>query len=161
MALESRLVPIMREAVEVVKMILFRELKQLLVSEQVAADLAGMLAGGVVNQLFGTPNASEPFASFVRENQARIDDILTGLPGKLDKMRIPLTDGLRMQFLCDSMEGQEDAGVLERARQYGVLISDRDMPLPHHFIELVRRLGKAHGLLVLPEAGEPPAEPQA
>ncbi|MDH3393379.1 MAG: hypothetical protein OEL66_05180, partial [Desulfobulbaceae bacterium] len=51
---DSKLLPILREAVEVVRMILFKELKDyfLAVHPDQAGD-AGRLAAGVLNDLFG------------------------------------------------------------------------------------------------------------
>lgn len=152
MDFESRLIPIMREGVEIVKMIFFKEMKEHLVRKHSEHDEAysGRVAGAVLNELFGTPNTQESFAAFVRENQETISAALASVPKELEKMRIPLTDGLRMQFLCDSMEGNADKAVLERAEELGVLLVDRDVPMPHHFMELVRRLGSAYDLLSKP-----------
>lgn len=152
MDFESKLVPIMREGVEVVKMIFFKEMKENLVKKNSEHDVtfSGRVAGAVLNELFGTPNTQEPFATFVQENQEVISDALSSVPKELEKLRIPLTDALRMQFLCDSMEGNEDKDVLERAEELGVLIVDRELPVPHHFMELVRRLGNSYDLLIKP-----------
>ena len=56
---------------------------------------------------------------------------------------------LRIHFLCNYQEGVDDdrATVLARARDLGVLIEERDVPLPKGFMELVYRVGKAHGLI--------------
>ncbi len=152
MEFESRLIPIMREGIEVVKMIFFKELKDYLAGRHPDYDPAytGKIAGAVLNELFGTPNTQEPFATFVQDNKETISATLALLVNEFEKMRIPLTDALRMQFLCDSMEGDEDQGLLKRAEEFGVLIVDREMPLPHHFMELVRRLGSSYGLLIKP-----------
>ena len=152
MDFESKLIPIMREGVEVIKMIFFKEMKENLVRKYPDHDVAynGRVAGAVINELFGTPNIQEPFATFVQENKEVIFATLSVVPEEFEKMRIPLSDALRMQFLCDSMEGNENPAVLERAEELGVLIVDRDLPMPHHFIELVRRLGSSYDLVVKP-----------
>ena len=159
MDFESRLIPIMREGVEVVKMIFFRVMKENLVRKYPEQDITynGRIAGAVLNELFGTPNNQEPFATFVQENKAVVFATLSAVPKELEKLRIPLTDALRVQFLCDSVEGNEDKAVLEKAEKIGVLLVDRDLPMPHHFMELVRRLGSSYDLLIkaMPKDLEP------
>lgn len=152
MDFESKLIPIMREGVEVIKMIFFKEMKENLVRKHPEQDVAygGRIAGAVLNELFGTPNTQEPFATFVQENQEVIFTTLSAVAEEFEKLRIPLSDAIRMQFLCDSMEGNENTAVLERAEELGVLIVDRDLPMPHHFIELVRRLGSSYDLVIKP-----------
>jgi hypothetical protein len=71
-------------------------------------------------------------------------------------MRIPLSDSLRVQFLCDSMEGFDSSAILVQADKLGILLHDRPVPLPKNFLELVRRLGKGHNLLI--ENLMPPGE---
>ncbi|MDA8165835.1 MAG: hypothetical protein M0017_12480 [Desulfobacteraceae bacterium] len=147
---ESKLIPIMREGVEIVKLIVFKELRDSLVSREAGLPPAeaAKLAGAIINELFGTPNPQPELAAFVEENRGRIEEELRGLAGRLAKLRIPLTDGLRVQFLCDSLEGQPSEATLARARELGVLMVDREVPLPRNFLDLVRRLGAAYGLLV-------------
>jgi len=151
---ETRLLPIMREGIEVVKMIVFKELKDALLAKEGGNDAAyrGRLAGCVLNDLFGITNSQEPFATFHRENLTAIENAMLSIPTMLEKLRIPLTDALRMQFLCDGMDGVEDQAMLDRAAKLGILITDRDLPLPHHFMDLVRRLGASYGLLFKPSA---------
>jgi hypothetical protein len=62
-------------------------------------------------------------------------------------MRIPLTDALRVQFLCDYQEGIDSSEILQRAKQFNLLILDREVPLPASFLNLARRLGGAFDLL--------------
>ncbi|MCE5242946.1 MAG: hypothetical protein LLF99_07080, partial [Desulfobacteraceae bacterium] len=69
------------------------------------------------------------------------------LAGRFPEMRIPLTDALRIQAVCDFQEGMDTSSVLERAKQSGILIVDRELPLPAPFMNLVRKLGSAFGLL--------------
>ncbi len=59
----GRLIPIMREGVEVIKLILFKKLKSLFLEKYDEQDavFSGRLAGVIINTLFGTPNQSEPF----------------------------------------------------------------------------------------------------
>jgi hypothetical protein len=147
--IESKLIPIMREGVDVIKMIFFKQVKEYLLANDPAGDIAycGRLAGSVINALFGTGNPAEPFASFAEANRNRIDRELENIPLAFEEMRIPLSDSLRVQFLCDSMEGFDSSAIL---------LHDRPVPLPKNFLELVRRLGKGHNLLI--ENLMPPGE---
>ena len=153
---DSKLLPILREAVEVVRMILFKELKDyfLAVHPDQAGD-AGRLAAGVLNELFGVVNPDPSYADFVARNSVVIEQAIASFPSRFEKLLIPLTDTLRMQFLCDSREGlDENTDFLARAKERGLLLDDREMPMPNHFLELIRRIGAAYGLVLPPE---PPA----
>ena len=154
---DSKLLPILREAVEVVRMILFKELKDYFIAvcpPEQAGD-AGRLAAGVLNDLFGVVNPDSAYADFVARNRAILDQALVEFPTRFEKLLIPLTDTLRMQFLCDSREGlDESTEFLARAKERGLLLDDREMPMPNHYLELIRRLGAAYGLVSPP----PPAE---
>lgn len=152
MEVESRLVPILREGVDVVKMIFFKQLKERLAQKYVddEADSVNKLAGAVINEVFGTPSTGEPFASFIAANQNRIEDELRQLPVEFPELRIPLTDALRITFLCDEREGRGDPALLSRANDLGVLLVDREVPMPAKFMNLVRQLGGAHGLILAP-----------
>lgn len=160
MEAENRLLPILRQGVEVVKMIFFRRLQVRLANQYpaAAAGVVSKLAGAVINEVFGTPNHQEPFASFARAERDRIREILDGLAADLAEMKGPLTDALRISFLCDHQEGHGDPEILKRADQLGILVVDRDIPLPAKFLTLVRQLGEAYGLILAPVA-EPTATP--
>jgi hypothetical protein len=145
---ESKLIPVMREGVELIRMIFFKELRASLLRKHAGEPAyAGKLAGAVLNELFGTPNLQAEFVSFAEENKKIIDGELARLPSAFEKLRIPLTDGLRVQFLCDAMEGIDSQNILLRAKELQILIDDREVPLPKNFLSLVRRLGEAYGLL--------------
>lgn len=157
-ALASTLIPIMREGVEIIKMIFFKQLKEYLLANRPERDQAycGRLAGGVVNRLFGTENPAEPFASFAAANAAHIEREMNNIPQAFAEMCPPLTEALRVQFLCDSMEGIDSSPILVQADEVGILLHDRPVPLPRHFLDLVRRLGSGFNLLVanrVPPAG--------
>ena len=156
--LESKLIPIMREGVDVIRMIFFKQVKEYLLANNPDGDIAycGRLAGSVINALFGTENPAEPFATFAQANRNRIDRELENIPLAFEEMRIPLSDSLRVQFLCDSMEGIDSSAILVQADELGILLHDRPVPLPKNFLELVRRLGKSHNLLI--ENLMPPGE---
>lgn len=156
---ENRLIPVMREGVEVIKMIFFRKLGDSLAEAypEREAKSRAMLTGAIVNTIFDTPNTQEPFASYNMDNGEMIASEVSSVATRVDEMRIPLTDALRMQALCDQMEELGESKILQLALDNGILIEERDMPLPHSFIELVRRMGKAFGLLIPPLPSNDPA----
>jgi len=154
----------MREGVEVVKMILYKKLREHLSRTQPEREdiFLARLTGAVVNELFGTPNDQEPFATFIHENSGLIEAELKFLAQTLPEMRIPLTDALRMQTICDLQEGLQGGhdcrALLEHAREFNLLLSDREMPMPHTFTDMVRRLGAAFGLILPPLPAEDMSE---
>lgn len=152
MEFESKLIPIMREGVEVVKMACYKKLGSSLVERFPEQDkkAARMLTGAVINKVFGITNDLEPFASFARENREKIESEIKELAINLAEMRIPLTDALRMQTLCDRMDKIEDDQTIKYARDVGLLLAERDIPLPDKFMDMVRRIGKALGLIIPP-----------
>jgi len=146
---KSKLLPVLRDAVNIVKMVLFKELKPYLEAKYPRQDSAEIsrLAGAVVNELFGTPNNSPYFEQFMADNRLHINNEINGLSVNFDNLRIPLTDALRIQFLCDSLEGIDSGPMLAQAETIGILLADRQVPLPKTFIEMVRRIGAAHNIL--------------
>ena len=152
MEFESKLIPVMREGVEVVKMICFKKLSSSLEARYPEYDkkFRSLLTGAVLNEIFGTPNNQEPFISFGSDNREIIKDEVNGLALHLEEMRIPLTDALRMQTICDKMDSVEDDQTLKLAVEVGILIEERDIPLPHKFMEMVRRIGNTLGLIIPP-----------
>ncbi len=149
MEFESKLIPVLREGVNVVKMILFKELKPYLTQKYPERDPADIsrLNGAIINDLFGTPNTEARFMNFINENRSVIDTELNCIAVEFESLRIPITDALRVQFLCDSQEGLGNEGILARAKEAGILLVDRDVPLPKFFMTLVRRIGVAHNVL--------------
>ena len=145
-----KLIPILREGVDIVKMITYKKVKDHFIQKYYDCDLAfiNRLTGAVVNELFGTPNTAEPFASFKDENSAYIDMEMASFSSNFEELKIPLTDALRIQFFCDSQQGIEDAQVLSRAQKLDILIEEREIPLPAGFMELVRNLGSSFNILV-------------
>ncbi len=152
MDFESKLIPILREGIEIVKMISFKKLKEALAKKHPdhEAVFIAKIAGALVNTIFGAPPHEEPFAVFARNHANLIAHEQTKLGAMLEELRIPLTDALRIQSLCDHQEGQDSTATLQQAQALGILLADRDLPLPHSFIELVRKLGSAFGLLLPP-----------
>jgi hypothetical protein len=146
---DSKLIPILREGIELVKMILFKQLKEELPKRfpEVETKKITMLAGGIVNTLFGTVPEQEPFTSFHSDNSKSIERELRNIPHHCEMLCIPLTDALRTQYLCDKIDGNDCQAILEQAESFGILIKERDVPMPAKFIHLVRTLGTAYGLV--------------
>ncbi|MEA3487296.1 MAG: hypothetical protein U9R20_06530 [Thermodesulfobacteriota bacterium] len=150
---ESKLLPILRQGVAIVKMAFFKKLKNHLGAQNPdrEAVFINMLAGAVVNDIFGTPNTAELFTSFVKENRNMIQETLKNVPLELVDMMVPLTDALRVQVLCDRQEGIDSLPILVHANELKLLLVPRKIPLPASFIKLVRELGNKHDLLLTPE----------
>ena len=147
MTFETQLVPTLREGIDVIKMVLFQELKSLLIlTERNSADV-NRLTGAVVNELFGIMHPGPAIEIFSQANQDAVEKTFQMISTKLDHLKIPLTDALRIQFLCDSHEGIDSAAVLERAARQEILIMEREVPLPGAFMSIVRSFGRAYGVL--------------
>ena len=149
---QSRLVTALREAVTIVQMILFKEIRHLLSRKfpENENSYISILAGTITNELFGTLNPDEKFMSFHQENRGIIEQELLGLSEQLPKLRGILSDALRIQALCDSQEGNNSARLLNRASELGLLVSKRDIPLPSIFMTRVRELGANYNLIIPP-----------
>ena len=149
MVAESKLLTVLRDAVSIIKMVLFKELKPHLEAKFPQQDSAyiGLLAGAVVNELFGTLNNSSNFVRFRADNLSCIKKEISHIPKNFENLQIPLTDALRIQFLCDSLEGIDCGPTLAQADALGILMVDREVPLPKTFMALVRRVGAAHNIL--------------
>ncbi|OQY14271.1 MAG: hypothetical protein B6I30_01025 [Desulfobacteraceae bacterium 4572_187] len=147
--IDAKLVPVLREGIEIIKMVLFNELKPFLEKrypERNPGDII-RLTGAVVNDLFGVENMEEPFASFTRENAHVIKKEVEAIATNFDHLHIPLTDALRIQYLCDSHEGMNSESVLEKAKNLNIILTDREVPLPGAFMSLVRSFGVACKIL--------------
>lgn len=158
----EKLVPLLREGVEVIKMVLFKHLKEHIRTSRHVPDPAQVsrLTGAAVNELFGHVPTQEPHLSFALRHAELIADILREIPSALAPLRALLTDALRMQCLCDSYEGRDSTEVLRRAKELGILVVERDLPLPASFMSLVRSWGTATGLLSFSTpAASPPPDP--
>ena len=95
-------------------------------------------------------NPEEKFQKFNQDNRATIEQELIGFAANFPALLHRLTDALRIQVLCDSQEGEDSAAVLEQAAKLGILIKDREIPLPSTFMTLIRQLGEEHGLTIAP-----------
>ncbi len=148
----SRLIPVLREGIGVIQMILFKELRGLYDKKYSDKETAerSMLAGAVVNALFGAENPEEKFQRFNRSNTAIIEQELSGFAAQFPDLLPYLTDALRVQALCDHQQGDDGAQALKQAEELGILVLDRDVPLPSVFMTRVRGLGEQYGLTVAP-----------
>lgn len=150
------MIPVLREAICVVQMVLFKELRSLLAKKHPERDTlsVAMLTGAVTNELFGSLNMEEKFQDFRRQNQAAIEQELLGLALELPGLAAPLTDALRMQALCDQAmdENKEESNkrLLTQAAEIGLLLQERELPLPSTFMTMARTLGDEHRLIVAP-----------
>ncbi len=149
MAIESRLIPILREGIEIVKVIFFTELRDHLRQQRSewGNDFVLHVSAAVVNAVFGVDNQEPAFLEFIETNRQAINETHALLGVELPALRIPLTDALRTMVLCDYQEGEDSSSLLKRAQDSGILLVARELPLPNQFIDLVRRLGTAKGLL--------------
>ena len=109
-----------------------------------------MLSGAITNELFGTPNLEDRFVRFRDEHNKTIEKEMSRIHKSLPHLRPYLTDALRVQTLCDKHEGIDNTQVLEIADRLGILITDRDIPLPSSFMTYVRGLGEQHNLIIPP-----------
>ena len=164
-ASKSQLIPVLREGLSVIQMVVFKELRAGLALKLPAGEPAfiSMLAGAVTNEIFGTPNPEPRFVQFRRDNWGAIEQELLSLPAEKQQLCAPITDALRVQALCDSQEGLgDDPAALTRADTLGILIRDRDIPLPSTFMTMVRDLGSQYNLIItaaettetMPEQGQ-------
>lgn len=149
---QSQLIGVLREGIGVVQMIIFKELRSCFAEKYKDRDITfrSMLVGAVINELFGQINPEGRFQLFNKENHAAIEQELLGLSEQLASLRPNITDALRVQALCDNQEGGDSSAPLIRAEELGILIKDRDIPLPSTFMIRVRQLGEQHGLTVAP-----------
>jgi hypothetical protein len=149
MEVDNTLTPVLRQGVDVIKMVLWKELKARLAERHAdaTAEHIAQLAGATLNALFGIVNDAEPHATFIRTHDADIQQALSKLATDHADLRVALTDALRVQFLCDSEEGIDSQRILAQAEALGLLVTDRDTPLPKTFMHLARVLGIAHGIL--------------
>lgn len=149
---QSRLINVLREGVTIVQMVLFKEIRDVLTQKHPDREKAylSILAGTITNELFDTVNPDEKFMRFRRENKGTIEQELLGLAGHISKLLGILSDALRVQTLCNSQEGIENPNLLKKAEELGILVAERDLPLPSIFMTRVRELGANHNLIVPP-----------
>ena len=149
----SGLVPALRQGVMVLQMVFYMKLKEKLGKTEPRMDEEDvrLFAGAVVNRYFGETEPSEQLRNFLNDNEERVEQVLCRVAEEMEDLRIPLTDALRMHFFLNRFEktGDEEAEAeaLKRAKDWGILIEDRQVPWPRGFMEMAYRVGKAYGLL--------------
>lgn len=148
----SQLIAALREGISVVQMIVFKELRNLLSKKHTdqAPTYAPMLAGALVNELFGSINTEEKFLAFHKENKATIEQQFLALPEELPGLCKYITDALRIQVLCDNQEGEDSSHCLLRAEEWGILQKEREVPLPSTFMTIIRMLGEQYNFITPP-----------
>ncbi len=160
---DSKVVPVMREAIVMVQMIMYQRLKEDVQSryQDYSEQQKIWLAGAVVNNLFGTEAADPEVNAFARDNRELIEQELRELNTRLADLIPHLTDALRMQTICDNHEGIHSIPCLLMAKELGLLDEERVLPMPSTFMIAVRQLGAAYGLVeefsATPEVEDPPA----
>ena len=161
MSFEPQIVPTLREGIDIIKMVLFQELKPVLQAryKQKEPNYANRLTGAVINDLFGVSLVGEAAEDFGIKHQAAVETASNLIATDLEHLKIPLTDALRIQFLCDSHEGIDSTSVLKLAQKKNILIAERDAPMPGAFMNIVRSFGRAYGILEK-ELPAPPADNQ-
>jgi hypothetical protein len=148
----SQLIQSLREAVGLVQMILFKEMRTSLDQKQQNIPQAerSMLAGSITNEVFGTPNPEARFKAFRETNWGIIEQELLSLHENYNFLCRHITDALRIQTLCDSQVGEDSSKTLLKAKEYGYLLEEREIPLPSTFMSVIRELGKEHQLIIPP-----------
>ncbi|SDP67781.1 hypothetical protein [Desulforhopalus singaporensis] len=149
---DSQLILSLREGVGLVQMIVFKQIRESLLKKNCGGDQqeTPMLAGAITNEIFGTRNPDPRFALFRKEHRGEIEQQLLGLKDDHEFLCRHITDALRIQTLCDDQEGGDSTDTLVRAKNYGYLLEDREIPLPSTFMTVVRELGRQHNLIVPP-----------
>ena len=147
--IQGEIVPTLRQGIDIIKMVLFKELKPHLEKRYpiLTVEDSGRLTGAVINDLFGIEDMEKSVKTFTTANQHLIDAEVAAIAEHFDHLRIPLTDALRVQYLCDSHEGINSETILEKADRMKILISERAVPLPGAFMSIVRSFGVAYTII--------------
>ncbi len=160
---DSKLIPVMREAVLTVQMVLYKSLKESMAKRFAdwTENEQARLAGAVVNNLFGSEAVDPEVTAFAQDHRELVEEELRGLADSCGGLLPFLTDALRMQTICDNQEGTHSVGSLLMAQALGILKEDRPLPLPSTFMLSVRNLAAVHGLIEQVQAAPPPEDPPA
>lgn len=156
--LDNRLIPVMREAVITVQMILFKVIREGIHDRYVdqVEPHHTHLAGAVINNLFGTQPLDRAVIVFGVNNRQLVERELRELSSRCGHLVPVLTDALRMKTICDNLEGIHSIPSLLMAKALGILQEDRPLPLPSTFMIQVRALAAEHGLVEPMQAAPPP-----
>ena len=152
---DHRLLPVMREAVVMVQMIVFKVLRQSVHDRYVdkVEPFHTHVAGAVMNNLFGTHPIDDSIVEFAAVNRELIERELRDLAAGCPQLIPILTDALRMKTICDNQEGIHSIPSLLMARALGLLQEERALPMPSTFMLQVRKLAAEHGLITPMQAG--------
>ena len=151
---DNKVIPVMREAVTTVQMVLFKALRQNVHDRYVDQDdnYHTHLAGAVINNLFGTLPMDEEVINFAGNHRELVERELHGLKESVSELIPIVTDALRMKTICDNQEGIHSIGSLLMAKALGILQEERVLPMPSTFMLQVRLLASTHGLIEPMEA---------
>lgn len=155
---DAKLLPVMREAVITVQMILFKRIRESIgkrYPEQTDAECV-KLAGAVVNNLFGTQPTDPEVTTFGAANRDLVERELREISRHCQDLVPFLTDALRMKTICDNQEGIHSIPSLLMAKALGILQEERSLPMPSTFMLSVRNLAVKNGLVVPMQAAPPP-----
>lgn len=146
---DNKVIPVMREAIITVQMILFKMLRQDVHDRYVdcAEPHHTQLAGAVINNLFGTQPVDAAVVAFAANNRELVERELRELSMRVPALLPLLTDALRMKTICDNQEGIHSIPSLLMAKALGILQENRPLPLPSTFMLQVRTLAAQHGLI--------------
>ena len=157
---DPKIVPVMREAVIMVRMVLFQRLRKNI--RQRYQDWPEReqtwLTGAVLNNLYGAEADDQQVNLFARRHRQLIEEELRGLCGRITDLLPYITDSLRMQTICDNHEGIQSIPCLLLAKELGILDEERTLPLPSTFMLSVRKLGAEYGLVQAMKATPQPDE---
>lgn len=158
---QSRLIEALREAVAVVQMVFFKELRQTLSRKRPHEDRRHLLglAGAITNEVFGNDNPDPQVIAFRQRHRGTIEQEMLALGEDLTGLCGELSDALRIQTLCDHQQGIDSSRILLRAKEFGFLVEEREIPLPSSFMTMARQLGARHGLISPPAPAPPEQEP--
>ncbi len=147
-----RLIKVLQEGVTVVQMILFKELREILGRKYPDQEpsYVSTLTGSLINDLFNSKNPDEKFQHFYKKNKGVIEQELLGLAEQIPNLRGILSDALRVQVLCNGQEEESSNDLLKNGNDLGILIKERDIPLPSIFMTRVRELGADYNLIMPP-----------
>ncbi len=148
-AFDNRLLPVMMEAVDTVRMVLFKAYRDNLRLRHPdrPGDWHRRLAGAVLGNLFGLVPEDQEQTAFIAANRELAERELRGLGAHIAPLLPLLTDALRMKAICDNQRGVHSLPSLLMARELGLLLEERDLPLPSVFMTSVRKLAVEQGLV--------------
>ena len=118
---DNKVIPVMREAVTTVQMILFKVLREKVHDRYDDQNEAyhTQLAGAVINNLFGTQAMDEGIREFATANRELVERELHELKETVQHLVPIITDALRMKTICDNQEGIHSIGSLLIAKALG------------------------------------------